>query len=286
MVAGWHIEGPFLSNQPGFHGAHPPEYTANPSPDSLNEIRHITQHDRVLLTLAPERNSSTESIQHARNLGFKISLGHTNATSTQLQAAIAAGASCFTHLGNACPQTLDRHDNILWRVLDHLIPTRNTSKHPHQFNATLIPDGHHISPALFRIIHAASSPGRLMYTSDAMAGAGAPPGPATLGHLKMEIGIDGIARQPGQTNFAGSTLTPINGVFRASSMLQSPWHECWERFSTLPVTWMNLPPHNLQPGQPASACLVQFTQPNATPRLTSVFLNGQQTLQSTKDRRN
>jgi N-acetylglucosamine-6-phosphate deacetylase len=282
MVAGWHIEGPFLSNQPGFHGAHPPELTTDPSPAAVDQIREITGQDHVLLTLAPERKNSTRTIEHALNLGLKISLGHTNATSRELQSAISAGASCFTHLGNACPQQLDRHDNILWRILDQLRPRAGDTKPPGRFHATLIPDEHHVSPALFRIIHAASAPHTLMYTSDAMAGAAAPPGPTTLGQLHLNIGEDGIARQPGKTNFAGSTLKPFEGVFHASRMLQAPWHECWDRFSTLPAKWMNLPPHNLQPGQPASACLLDFSRNSTLPDLTAVFLNGQQTLESSK----
>src|SRR5437764_740178 len=31
-IAGWHIEGPFLSNQAGFHGAHSPAWMCDPTP--------------------------------------------------------------------------------------------------------------------------------------------------------------------------------------------------------------------------------------------------------------
>src|SRR5689334_17376061 len=31
-IAGWHIEGPFLSEEPGFHGAHQPSWMRDPSP--------------------------------------------------------------------------------------------------------------------------------------------------------------------------------------------------------------------------------------------------------------
>ncbi|HAV61924.1 MAG TPA: N-acetylglucosamine-6-phosphate deacetylase, partial [Verrucomicrobiales bacterium] len=114
-------------------------------------------------------------------LGFKVSLGHTNASAGQLRAAVAAGATGFTHLGNACPQSLDRHDNILWRVLD--TPGLGVS---------LIHDTHHVAPALFRLIHRTLKPFQILHTTDAMAAAGAGPGLFPLGRHQLEVGVDGI----------------------------------------------------------------------------------------------
>ena len=73
---------------------------------------------------------------------MRVSLGHTNASAEVLRQAVAAGATGFTHFGNACPQELDRHDNILWRALD-----------TPGLTAGLIPDGIHVSPVLFRLVH-------------------------------------------------------------------------------------------------------------------------------------
>ena len=73
-----------------------------------------------------------------------------------------------------------------------------------------------------------------------MAAAGAGPGRYTLGDIEVEVGADEIVRQPGQTNFAGSALTPIAGVFRAATMLNCPWQECWRRFSEAPAQFMGL----------------------------------------------
>ena len=157
-IAGWHIEGPFLSEQPGFHGAHDPTQMMDPTPERIRELRSIAGGDPLLLTLAPERRGALEAIRLAVSLGVKVSLGHTNADAETLRQAVAAGASGFTHLGNACPQSLDRHDNILWRVLD--TPGLTVS---------LIPDRLHVSPSLFRLIHRVLGPGAIYYTTDAMA---------------------------------------------------------------------------------------------------------------------
>jgi len=58
-----------------------------------------------------------------------------------------------------------------------------------------------------------------LFTTDAMAGAGAPPGRYTIGPHEIDVGEDRIARQPGATNFAGSTLAPDEGVFRVARYL-------------------------------------------------------------------
>src|SRR5947207_88107 len=38
-IAGWHIEGPFLSEQPGFHGAHDPAYMRDPRAEDILQLR-------------------------------------------------------------------------------------------------------------------------------------------------------------------------------------------------------------------------------------------------------
>jgi len=243
-IAGWHLEGPFLSIAPGFHGAHDPAAMLDPTPSRIRELREATGDDLVLLTLAPERPGALEAIALAASLGLKVSLGHTDAPAGCLRDAVAAGATGFTHLGNACPQQLDRHDNILWRVLD--TPGLTVS---------LIADKRHVSPPLFRLIHRALPPERIIYITDAMAAAGAPPGRYRLGALELEVGEDRVVRQPGRSNFAGSTLTPVEAVFNAAEMLGVPWPEAWQRMSVSPARWLGLSPDD--PPEASDFCLVE-----------------------------
>jgi N-acetylglucosamine-6-phosphate deacetylase len=228
-VAGWHIEGPFLSSEPGFHGAHNPALMRDPSPQSIRELREITETDPLLLTLSPERNGALKSIETARSLGIKISLGHTNASAEVLRDAVKAGATSFTHLGNGCPRELDRHDNILWRVFE-----------TPGLMIGVIPDRIHVSPALFRLMHRVLPPDSIYYVTDAMSAAGMPPGKYPLGKLDLEVGPDQIVRQPGKPLFAGSALRPIDGVFRAAEMLGCEWQKVWDKFSEAPLRLMGL----------------------------------------------
>jgi N-acetylglucosamine-6-phosphate deacetylase len=73
--------------------------------------------------------------------------------------------------------------------------------------------------------------------------------------LKLEVGPDQIVRQAGQTNFAGSALRPIDGIFRAAAMLDVPWRELWRRMSDRPARFMGLS-HEWAVGRPATFCLL------------------------------
>ena len=246
-IAGWHVEGPFLSGTPGFCGAHQPALMIDPTAAHIAQLRALTADVPVLLTLAPERAGALAAIEQATRLGIKVSLGHTNASTDQIAEAVRCGAVSFTHLGNGCPRDLDRHDNILWRILE-----------TQGLQVSLIPDGTHVSPALFRLIHRQLASGTIYYITDAMAAAGAKPGRYTLGSLQLEVGADEIVRLPGHAIFAGSALRPIAGVFRAANMLGCSWQEAWSRFSAAPARLMGLPA-GLGVGAPADFCVLRVT---------------------------
>src|SRR5438105_4883209 len=245
-IAGWHIEGPFLSAEPGFCGAHDPAVMCDPTSEHIRELRRITGQDAVLLTIAPERNGAISAISLAVALGIKVSLGHTNAPQKTLLEAVRAGATGFTHLGNGCPRDLDRHDNILWRIFE--TPGLTIS---------LIPDRIHVSRALFRLVHRVVDRHPIYYTTDAMAAAGAPPGKYRIARLEVEVGQDQVVRLPGKPNFAGSALRPIDGIFRAAEMLECSWQEVWPRFSRAPAKYMGLSGEDFSVGQAATFCLLE-----------------------------
>jgi len=261
-IAGWHIEGPFLSPEPGFCGAHDPAVMCDPTPERIAELRELTAGDPVLLTLAPERPGALDAIAQATRSGIKVSLGHCNPSADVLTLAVHAGAVSFTHLANGCPQQLDRHDNILWRVLETC-----------GLQVGIIPDTIHVSPPLFRIMHRQLGNSRIWYTSDAVAPAGAPPGRFRLGRLEVEVGPDQVVRQPGRTNFAGSALRPIEGVLRAAQMLGCPWQSAWHSFAAVPSALMGLE-SALAVGKDATFCVLE-TSPDGTITHATMHLKGE-----------
>lgn len=214
MIPGYHMEGPWLCPEPGYRGAHPPGPMHAPSRAEWDRLQSAAGGNIRLVTIAPEWPGSVEFIREAVAQGVHVSLGHTNATEAQIDEAIRAGARFATHVGNGCPGTLPRHDNIIQRLLarDDLI-------------GCFIPDGIHLPPFVLRNFVRAKPAGRVLFTTDAMSGAGAPPGRYTVGPHEIDVGVDGIARQPGATNYAGSTLTPDDGVRRVAQYLGLPLEE-------------------------------------------------------------
>ena len=265
---GFHIEGPFLSGTPGFKGAHDASVMIDPTPEKIRELRAIAADLPLMLTLAPERTGAIEAIKLAVSLGIRISCGHTDASAETLAAAAHAGATMFTHLGNGCPQQLDRHNNILWRAIE-----------TPGLTAGIIPDCIHVSPMLFRILNRALSPERFYYTTDCMSAAGGPPGRYRIGKTEIEVGADKVVRQPGQTNFAGSALTPIEGVFRSAKMLRRPWQHTWHGFSTRPRELMGLS-GELKVGEDATFCVLE--QHGKVVNM-DVYVRGEKKAQTTVD---
>ena len=257
-IAGWHLEGPFLSPKPGFCGAHNAGAMRDPSPEDIRRLREVAGDDPLLITLAPERTGALDAIRAAAAAGIRVWLGHTDASAGELRAAFAAGAGGVTHLGNGCPVQLDRADNILWRVLD--LPGARCS---------LIPDAFHVSPPLFRLIHRVLGADRIAYTTDAVAPAGAPPGRYFTGGREIEVAADGVVRLPGRPGaFAGSGLRPLAGAARAA-MLGVGWREVWAGFATRPGDWMGIPTRPCA-GAPADFALIEDDEPSET-RVTIVL---------------
>ena len=220
-ILGYHLEGPWLSPEPGYRGAHPPGPMRAPTWADFERLQAAASGRLRLITLAPEWPGSAEFIAAVTKQGVQVSLGHTNATEAQIDDAVRAGARFCTHLGNGCPMQLHRHDNIVQRLLarDDLI-------------ACFIPDGVHLPRGVLKNLVRAKPVGSVLFTTDAMAGAGALPGRYTIGPHEIDVGADGVARQPGALNFAGSTLTPDVGVRNVADWLGLPPATARELWST------------------------------------------------------
>ena len=220
-ILGYHLEGPWLSPEPGYRGAHPAEPMRAPALADYERLQAAANGRLRLITLAPEWPGSAEFIAAVTRKGVRVSLGHTNATDAQIDEAVAAGARFCTHLGNGCPLQLHRHDNIVQRLLAR-----------DELTACFIPDGIHLPRGVLKNFVRAKPAGRVLFTTDAMAGAGAPPGRYTIGPHEIDVGADGVARQPGALNFAGSTLTPDVGVRNVADWLGWPMesaHALWSK---------------------------------------------------------
>lgn len=195
MIAGYHIEGPYLLPELGYHGAHDPRKMKAPDRAEFDRLQRAAGGRIRLMTLAPEWPGSPDFIRHLVAAGVTASIGHSNADDRAIDAAVAAGLTMCTHVGNGVPQQMHRHDNIIQRVLAR-----------DELTAVFIPDSIHLPPGVLRNFVRAKPRAKVLFTTDCMAAAGAPPGRYTVGHIEVEAGADGVVREPGKPNFAGSSL--------------------------------------------------------------------------------
>ena len=196
-MAGIHIEGPFLNETDGYLGAHPRHAVREAEVDATLQLLDAADGLTRLVTLAPERDPGLKVTQRLIAEGVTVAAGHCNPTSDELAAAIDAGLSMFTHLGNGCPMHMHRHDNIIQRALalaDRLW-------------VCFIADGVHIStPALGNYLRCAGLD-RSIIVTDAISAAGLGPGRYTLGEWDIQVGEDLAARSPDGSHFLGSCST-------------------------------------------------------------------------------
>ncbi len=163
-VVGFHLEGPFISPQPGARGAHPPQWIRPPDIEWVKRIQEFAEGSVRILTFSPEWERSVPFIESVVALGIRVAIGHTSATPEQIADAAAAGATLATHLGNGIPAMLPRHPNPIWSQLaeDGLW-------------TSVIGDGFHLSREIFQVIHRVKK-GKMFLVSDSTQFAGMTPG--------------------------------------------------------------------------------------------------------------
>lgn len=196
-LLGIHLEGPFISREPGAVGAHPEAFVQAPDVKAFQTWQEWAGGHIRLLTLAPELPGALDLIRSASRSGVLVSLGHHLASDDALAAAVAAGASLCTHIGNGCPNMIHRHDNPLWWQLAC-----------DEVTGLFITDGHHLPADLIKVALRAKTPDRFIVTSDASALAGMPPGRYTVFNgLPVVVTENGRIFSEKSQSLAGSHAT-------------------------------------------------------------------------------
>lgn len=195
MVPGYHLEGPFLRAEPGYAGCHPPEAMGDPDVPMVLSLSGSLTRPILMVTLAPERAGALLAINQLRAAGMTLCVAHSAAGFAQIDAAVEAGLTVSTHLGNGLPQQLPKLDNTLLAQLAA----------PGLFGC-FIADGHHISRDALRALIALKGIERSVLVSDAVLAAAAPAGIYSFAGMSVERDAAGVVRVPGQANLAGSAL--------------------------------------------------------------------------------
>lgn len=197
VVAGCHLEGPYLSGEDGPRGAHPRAEIRPADWDEFAGLQQASGNRIRLVTIAPEVPHAIDFIRRAVASGVVIAIGHTAASGEQIQAAVEAGATLSTHLGNGAHPVLRRHPNYIWEQLGES-----------RLHASIITDGQHLPPSVMRAIMRAKGLLHTIITCDAAGWAGCAPGVYENELGKVEVLPDGRIAVAGQDQIlAGSSAT-------------------------------------------------------------------------------
>jgi N-acetylglucosamine-6-phosphate deacetylase len=193
-ILGMHLEGPFLS--PSRLGTH--EASSRRDPDVALLDRLLDASSVRLMTLAPELTGADALIDRLLERGVAVSLGHSDATAAQANAAFDRGVRSVTHIFNAMRPFLHRDPGIAGAALAR----------PDVVVAIIL-DGIHLAPETAQVVFRAATD-RVALVTDAITAAGVADGSYSFGNLDVQV-HDGTVRGPDGV-LAGSVLTMIEAV--------------------------------------------------------------------------
>ena len=251
-VPGFHLEGPYISPEDGARALHPLQHVRPPDVDEFLRLQDAADGRIRILTLSPEYEGAPALIARAAAAGVLVAIGHTAATSDQIQAAVDAGARLSTHLGNGAHAQICRHPNYIW---DQLAEDRLT--------ASLIVDGHHLPAAVVKTFVRAKSPARCILISDVTSLGGMPPGRYETPSLgAVELLPSGRPVVAGQTQILAGAAVPITaGIANILRFTDEDLTSAVDMASTRPAALLGNSRPWLQVGQPAD--MVVFHLPGA-----------------------
>lgn len=157
---GLHLEGPHLALSR--KGTHDPALIRPMDADDLARLTRAAKALPNLLCTVAAETVPPAQISTLVAAGAVVSIGHSDATYAEANAAFDAGASMVTHLFNAMSQMGNREPGLVGAVLDRP-----------EVTAGLIADGIHVHTASMEVaLRAKRGPGRIFLVTDAMSQTG------------------------------------------------------------------------------------------------------------------
>jgi N-acetylglucosamine-6-phosphate deacetylase len=264
MVAGCHVEGPFISPEDGPRGAHPREHVRGCDVEEFQQWQRAAGGRVRLVTLAPEAAGAVEFIRAVAAQGVTIAIGHTAASTEQIAAAVDAGATLSTHLGNGAAGMMRRHPNPIW---DQLAEDR--------LCASLIADGHHLPAHVLKVMIRAKGWQRVILTCDASGLAGLPPGVYDYHGAKFEVLPDGPIVIAGQRQYlAGSGQLTDVCIAHAISLGEVTLGQACDMAGLHPARLLGVPQIRLAAGERADLVLFRWRAPGDRLQIVATIADG------------
>ncbi len=230
---GMHLEGPYFS--PAQRGAQDARFIRNPDPD---EYKAIIAYSDVIRrwSAAPELPGSIAFGRYLKSKGIIAAMAHTDAIYEEALVAFENGYTLATHLYSCMSGVTRRNAYRYAGVIEsaYLIDGMDVE---------IIADGIHLPPALLQLVYKIKGAGKTALITDAMRGAGMPPGESILGNISTGMKViveDGVAKLPDRSAFAGSVATTDRLVRNMMNLGQAPLPEVIQMMSHTPAKIMGV----------------------------------------------
>lgn len=197
-IQGIFLEGPFFTEK--YKGAQNPKCMSDPSIEKLDNWNSLSKGLVNKIAIAPEREGVKEFIEFANSKAIHTALAHSDATYTQAEAAVEAGANIFVHVYNGMSGLHHREPGMVGAALN----LKNVY-------AEMICDGHHVHPVAAEIVVKARGAEETVLITDCMRAGGMGEGESRLGEFEVVV-KDGTARLKESGSLAGSILELIEAV--------------------------------------------------------------------------
>ncbi len=201
VMGGLHLEGPYFA--PEQAGAQDPAYLRCPKPEDYEAILEKGGDILKRWSFAPELDGAPAFAAALKARGILASIGHTNATFEQCEAAYLSGAEHLTHFFS-CMSTVTRRNAYRYAgVVEY-------GYYQDGMSIEIIADGVHVPQSLLKLVLKIKGVDRIALVTDSMRAAGMPEGKSILGGLaegREVIVEDGVAKMPDRSCFAGSVAT-------------------------------------------------------------------------------
>ncbi|GMX60136.1 hypothetical protein Elgi_69030 [Paenibacillus elgii] len=263
-IAGIHLEGPFISPHDGARGAHSRRYVKAPDWELFCRWQEAARGRIRILTLSPEWPGSGDFIRRCSESGVTVSIGHTSATSEQIQEAVACGAIMSTHLGNGAHLSLPRHPNYIWEQLAQ-----------ESLWSCLIADGFHLPDQVLKVVLKVKGD-KAVLVSDAVSISGLASGTYTsyIGGKVVLTPEGKLHMAENEQLLAGSAQMQLWGIEHLLNQGIASLTEAWNMASLGPASIMNLPSaEGLSPGAPAD--FVLFSKEGSRLRVEQTYKSGE-----------
>ncbi|WP_454190146.1 N-acetylglucosamine-6-phosphate deacetylase [Paenibacillus sp. Marseille-Q7038] len=248
-ITGIHIEGPYISPKDGARGAHALKWVRKPDFEEFTQWQQAAKGRIKLITLSPEWENAEVFIRKCVAAGTTVSIGHTSASSSQIKAAVTAGASMSTHFGNGIQSGLPRHPNVLWAQLA-----------ADELSCCLIADGFHLPEEVLKVAMKVKGDQALI-VSDAVALCGMPPG-----YYDTPVGGKVVLTPEGRLHLAdspellaGSAQLLTRGIEHLTRSGICRLERAWDMASVIPSSMMGLSSaRGIEVGAPADVLLASW----------------------------